>query len=113
MMHWFSLAIVATALIGCAASTDAPSSTQPARERLFNGILVSGQMAIGGEHTGWSLVDASGHELYEVDVAAVMDQAIAAQNHEVNIAGQLQTRQRIERGAAEILIAHRITVTEP
>ncbi len=113
MMNWLFLAIVATALVGCATSIDESSSTQPAPERLYSGVLVSGQMAIGGEHTGWSLVDASGRELYEVDVALVKKQAAAAENHEVNIAGQLQQRQRIERGDTTILIAHRITIAEP
>lgn len=113
MMNWLFLAIVATALVGCASSIDTPSSTQPSPDRLYSGILISGQMAIGGEHTGWSLVDASGRELYEVDVALAKDQAAAAQNHEVKIAGQLQAHHRVERGDTTILVAHRIMIAKP
>jgi hypothetical protein len=113
MMHWLILTIVATALIGCSASSEIHTTTRPAPDRLFSGILVSGQMAIGGEHTGWSLVDAAGHELHEVDVSAVAEQANAAQNREVSIAGQLQSRHHVERGDTTVVVAHRITITEP
>jgi len=113
MIHWLMLLAVMTGGLWGTAEGDTLGSlpaTAPTTRGVFSGILQSGQMAIGCEHTGWSLVDASGRELYEVDVRRVMEQANAGKGRRVEIEGSLEQRQRVERGQTTVLVAQRIVL---
>jgi hypothetical protein len=112
MTSGWILVAIAVGLSGWGAVGADTPTTGPATRQTFTGKLVSGQMAIGGEHTGWSLVDAAGKELYEVDVRAVVAQAHAARNHTVSIQGHLETRHRVERGETTVLVAQLIAVLD-
>jgi len=72
-----------------------------------NGVLVDGFNYFGGEGTGWELqTDDSGN--IEVDVKQVMTQALKFRHQLVTITGHYTTKDYIERGSTEVLVAEQI-----
>ena len=71
------------------------------------GFLVDGINHIGGEGSGWQLQsDDLGN--IEVDVEQVKDQALKLRGKFVTISGYYITREYIERGPTEILVAEKL-----
>lgn len=72
-----------------------------------SGVLVDGINYIGGDGTGWELqTDDLGN--IEVDVEQVFDQALNFRSQLVTITGHYTTREYIERGSTEVLVAEQI-----
>lgn len=72
-----------------------------------SGVLVDGVNYFGGEGTGWELqTDDLGY--IEVDVEQVMAQALMFRQQFVTITGHYTTREYIERGSTEVLVAEQI-----
>ncbi len=72
-----------------------------------NGVLVDGINYIGGDGTGWEL-QPDGVDNIEVDVEQVMAQALKCRHKLVTITGHYTTREYVERGSTEVLVAERI-----
>lgn len=71
------------------------------------GLLLDGINYIGGDGTGWELQrDDLGN--IEVDVEQVMAQGLKFKHQFVTITGHYTTREYIERGPSEVLIAEQI-----
>lgn len=83
----------------------APAETSVTLE----GTLVGGQMAIGGDTTGWILYyqDQSGAHNIEVDLGSFA--GVVVQNQVARITGTIVTRNYIERGAVSVLVATQVT----
>lgn len=71
------------------------------------GFLVDGMNYPGGDGTGWELqTDDLGN--IEVDVEQVMAQASKLKHRVVTITGHYTTREYIERGPTEVVVAEQI-----
>lgn len=107
--------VLAAAVSGCASSGVEPrkgdASVTPGEtmDRL-TGTLRSGFMGIGGEHTGWALLDGDGPgaKQTEVDVSRVRDAARAADGRRVTLVGRWVEKRYVERGVARVFAAERI-----
>ena len=73
------------------------------------GVLVDEINYIGGEGTGWELQTDDLCNI-EVDVEQVMAQALKFRHQFVTIIGHYTTREYIERGSTEVLVAEQIRV---
>jgi hypothetical protein len=106
---------LAAAAGGCASSGvepragDAPVTPGETMDRL-TGTLRSGFMGIGGEHTGWALLDGDGPgaKQTEVDVSRVRDAARAAEGRRVTLVGRWVEKRYVERGVTRVFAAERI-----
>ena len=76
----------------------------------LTGTLRSGFMGIGGEHTGWALLDGDGPgaKQTEVDVSRVREVAKAADGRRVTLVGQWMEKRYVERGPTRIFSVDRI-----
>lgn len=81
---------------------EAPSVTKD-----YSGVLTTGFVGIGGEHTGWVLAGAPDGD-YEVDVSAIAEEAAALQGQKVVITGRLVSKDYLERGPTFVLMAESI-----
>jgi hypothetical protein len=84
-----------------------PAEAAPAEAQVVVGMLSGDVAAIGGETTGWRIVDDKG-TAQEVDVSAVRDQAKKLDGKRVRIVGTIITKQYVERGPTKVLAAQRI-----
>lgn len=76
---------------------------------ILTGVLNSGVSHIGGETTGWVLItDTQGDT--EVDVSQIVAAAKVLNGQLVTMTGHFVTKDYIERGSVEILIAENIRV---
>lgn len=71
------------------------------------GFLVDGMNYPGGDGTGWEL-QADDFGNIEVDAEQVMAQALKFRHQFVTITGHYTTREYIERGPTEVLVAEQI-----
>lgn len=94
---------------GSVRTDDPPAQETPAMEQL-SGTLKSGFMGIGGEHTGWALLDGHGPgaKQTEVDVSRVREAAKAADGRRVTLVGQWVEKRYVERGPTRIFSVARI-----
>ncbi len=100
---------------GCASSGveprkgEAPVTPGETMDRL-TGTLRGGFMGIGGEHTGWALLDGDGPgaKQTEVDVSRVRDAARAADGRRVTLVGRWVEKRYVERGVTRVFAAERI-----
>jgi hypothetical protein len=90
-----------------APAAPAPPTPAPQEERVV-GTLRSGFAGIGGEHTGWALVQPGGRQPLEVDVSAVFDDARALDGKEIAGWGVTVTKRYVERGPTPIFRFTRI-----
>lgn len=72
-----------------------------------SGVLVDGINYIGGESTGWELQTGDLGNI-EVDVEQVYELALKLRCQSVSITGHYTTREYIERGSSEVLVAEQI-----
>lgn len=101
--------------VGCACDSAAdspgrsPPQESPAMQQLI-GTLRSGFMGIGGEHTGWALLDGDGPgaKQTEVDVSRVRDAARVSDGKRVTLSGQWVEKRYVERGPSRIFSVDRI-----
>ncbi len=73
------------------------------------GFLVDGITDIGGETTGWKLQLDDLSDI-EVDIEQVKPQALKLRNQFVTITGRYTTREYVERGPTEVLVAEQIYI---
>lgn len=74
------------------------------------GLLKSGYVGIGGEHTGWMLLSSGkSSDAIEVDVSKVMGQAKQNDGRSVTVTGKMIEKPYVERGKVKILVAESIT----
>ena len=74
-------------------------------------VLRSGQMAIGGETTGWVLKRKDQPDL-EVDVSRISTEAETLDGLCVKIRGRIQQKNYVERGPTPVLLAERIELVD-
>ena len=91
---------------------DPPVQKAPAMEQL-SGVLKSGFVGIGGEHTGWALMVGKGVgeksvRQIEVDVSRVREAAKAADGKSVTVSGQYVEKRYVERGVTRVFVIERI-----
>jgi hypothetical protein len=83
------------------------AQTKPAgRPVTLTGKLSSGKVAVGGETTGWELSyhDKTGDHSVEVELTKAL-QAKVRDGQTVRITGTMVTRERVERGKVQTLVA--------
>ncbi len=103
-----SIGVGLSMLGGCAGTGG--SGGQPSAAELREGkvelvgILQGGQIAIGGETTGWVLNLGEDRGAVEVDVVKVATQAGAAEGKRVVIVGEVTTRQYVTRGGVKTVV---------
>ena len=74
------------------------------------GFIVDGMNYPGGDGTGWELqTDDLGN--IEVDVEQVTAQALRFRHQFVTITGYYTTKEYVERGPREVLVAEQICLT--
>jgi hypothetical protein len=107
--------VVAFGVAGCASDGARPSEkpsepTKEVRMERIAGTLQSGFMGIGGEHTGWALLDGEGPgaKQTEVDVSRVREAARAADGKRVTLVGRWVEKRYVERGVTRVFAAERI-----
>ena len=96
---------------GCgSAQRDATPQTNPEAEGrvTVNGILRSGYVGIGGEHTGWMIQPGGGQPPIEVNIVAVQDQANQLDGMSVTATGKYTEKKYVERGPTQILIVEEL-----
>lgn len=71
------------------------------------GILESGFVAIGGEHTGWML-HRTGADDVMIDVDRVAERARELDGRAVRVCGRIVERDYVERGRIPVLVAELI-----
>lgn len=104
-----SIGVGALNLGGCA-SGGGGAGEQPSAADLREGkveiigILQGGQIAIGGETTGWVLNLGDDRGAVEVDVTKVANQAAAAEGKRVVIAGEVVKKAYVTRGEVKTVV---------
>jgi hypothetical protein len=98
---------------GAGASAAARSPTRPAtapstRPATFTGTLRGSAVAIGGETTGWRLEGDNQTGGIDVDVSRLAQRARSLDGKRVSISGKMTTRNWVERGETQVLVADRI-----
>ena len=88
----------------------AAAATQPTE---FTGTLRGGTVAIGGETTGWRLEGDGATGGIDVDVSKVRQRAQALDGKRVQVTGRMTTRNWVERGEQQVLVAERIEEAPP
>jgi hypothetical protein len=114
-MRWRILACVMMAawLGGCEAQgrPRQPMADEQADREIattFTGVLQSGLVAIGGEHTGWMIAGDGAVGGVEVDVSKLREEARANDGKRVTITGRMINRNYTERGKTAVLVADSI-----
>lgn len=84
----------------------AEAGSEAAGTVTVSGLLKSGYVGIGGEHTGWMLLPPGKKgEGIEVDLGKVMTQARQLDGRLVTITGRMIEKSRVERGKFRLLVA--------
>jgi ABC-type amino acid transport substrate-binding protein len=102
------LAIACMRSLPAGADSNAPPPSEGAaqsRKETFEGVLKSGYVGIGGEHTGWMLLPPAPAAGFEIDISKVVAQAKALDGKPVLVTGRLEDKTYIERGHVKILVA--------
>lgn len=103
-----SIGVGVSSLGGCAGKSGAGERVSAAdlREGKVEiiGILQGGQIAIGGETTGWVLNLGDDRGAVEVDVTKVANQAAVAEGKRVVIAGEVVKKAYVTRGEVKTVV---------
>ncbi len=97
------LATIPLLAIGC---QNKPTDMTPTTS--YSGTLHGGMMAIGGETTGWMLVEEGQSGGLQLDVSRVRDTATRLDGTRVIVYGRMSQREYVERGPVKILVVDRI-----
>ena len=83
---------------------------QPGETMVATGVLKSGFVGIGGEHTGWMLKRDGKEPDLEADVSAVLARAKELDGTRVRASGAMYEKAYVERGTVQIF---RIEALQP
>ena len=100
MIRAISILFAAFAVLGVGCQNKAPDMTLPTS---YSGTLHGGMMAIGGETTGWTLVEEGQSGGLQLDVSRVKDTAARLDGTKVIVSGRMTERQYVERGPVKVL----------
>jgi hypothetical protein len=101
--NWFESQVLTDFIITNAIG-EKPDPVAPAT---LVGRLEGGIMAIGGETTGWQLTYPGGR--IEVDMNAI-DKPEAFDGKNISVSGRVFTKNYVERGAVDIMIAEKVSL---
>ena len=115
LLHVLTIAaMVGAGITACkgGALAGRPDPAPPPREteaaKTYTGLLQSGLVGIGGEHTGWALITVPQDKAYDLDPSKVMARARQLDGKRVTITGTLREKTYVERGKTLILVADSI-----